>query len=168
MNVRLKTLLSLNLIAMLAVIAVIAGPPAYAKGRALITGADVQDSSLTGADVQNGTLAGSDIADGSVAADKLDASTARMPSETYTVTDERTVAPGATAFGVAGCRDANDEIINGGYSTSGLYTELTAFANAGTDAPDAVTGPDNWAAGVRNTGSEQATFLVIAICRVVD
>lgn len=52
---------TLNVLALVVVLLMVVGPPAYAAGKKLITGADVQDSSLTGADVQNGSLASADL-----------------------------------------------------------------------------------------------------------
>lgn len=54
----------LNVLAVALALAIVAGPPAYSAGKRLITGADVQDSSLTGADIQDGTVSGADLASG--------------------------------------------------------------------------------------------------------
>lgn len=131
---KLKTLLALNLVAMFAVLAVVAGPPAYAKARALITGADIQDSSLTGADVQNGSLTRADLA-GSVGASPK--TVARFASNGRTGSGQ--------VYATAKCL-AGEYLVNGGVEFSAADT---GDGDLGTSEPvdDTADGvPDGWLA----------------------
>jgi hypothetical protein len=154
MHIRLKTLLSLNLLAMLAVIAVVAGPPAYAKGKALITGADVQDSSLTGADVLDGSLGAAD----------LDASALPAAVETYTVHETVTIPALSNNSGSADCTDRNDVVLGGGYSPI-IATDLRiieANVRAGFDEIH-----DAYVVSATNPSDSATELQIDAVCLAV-
>lgn len=164
---KIKTLLSLNLVAMFAVLVVVAGPPAYAKGRALITGADVQDSSLTGADVKDGSLSGSDVQDGSITSADVDASVGRIPVETYTEVVTKTIPAGQPGGVSAQCRDTNDQVISGSYY---LANDGEAFRATSVGAADGInhTFTDSYGVYGQNVGDTDLELYVTAICQLVD
>lgn len=97
---RRRYLPTLNVLALIAVLLFTAGPPVYAAGKKLITGADVQDNSLTGVDVANDSLTGSDVNESTL--------TLTCPSGMSLATDTcygPLAGTGQWATAVTACRD---------------------------------------------------------------
>lgn len=152
---KLKTLLALNLVAMFAGLAVVAGPPAFSAGKRLLTGADIQDSSLTGADVQNGSLSAAD----------MDSSVGR-PVSTYMVTADVTIPAGQYGTTTALCNDGNDQVLSGGFASNGVdSTKFEIVINRELVLKGASLG---WQVAARNVTAADETLYVSARCLVVN